>query len=128
MATRTVTRPATNRTQETTKPDSKNMTAVKAAMRAMMPTLLATIVAVLDKEELGNSRAFVLSDLPGALTGDRQATYMLARRVAAAGMDKAMGRITGKIRAEHARVLHDEFAGIPTQNEEETAETNELVG
>lgn len=125
---RTQTRPATNRTPETTKPESKHAPAVKAALRSLMPTMIAVLCGVLDKEELGHSRAYVLSDLPGVMTGDRQAAYMLSKRIEAAGMKAAAGRITGKIRAEHARPLHDEFAGVPTVNEQETAETNELVG
>lgn len=110
------------------KQESEERVLAKAAVRAMMPALLTTLEAVLKCEDLGPQRAYILSDLPGALTGDNMAKFQLSKRIEAAGCKGIMGRITGHIRAEFAKPHYNTLAGVTTPQTEGSESDADDVG
>lgn len=94
-------------------------------LKMMAPFLKQVIVAVLKTEQLGPQRAYILSDIPRAMAGDRQATFQLRDRVRAAGMEPTMNRLAGKISGECATPLYQSWKDAADETAAPTDKTLE---
>lgn len=83
---------------------------VIGALTVMFPYYKKVLVDILQNEELGAARAYVLSDLPAVMAGERMNGIQLAKRVEVAGHRKALLGLAGKIRGEFSTPLHNKFA------------------
>lgn len=94
-----------------------------SAVKLLVPLLVAGFTKVLQTESLGASRAYVLSDIPALLAGDRMPFVQLNKRMEAANMKAVFGSLAGKIRGEIATPLFNTLnTGRPATQEPATNE------